>query len=161
MSRVSASHNLQLSGLISSPKMMFPSLSLPNSILKSTRMIPMSLNILLMTSFTLRASSLNVSKSSLVAIPRAIAIASFNIGSWNSSSLKSICIRGGLNGALSSNGNFLIMLPVAMFLTITSIGIISSFLAFITQGSHSSINCVSTPASSRVSKIFAQIIELM
>ena len=121
----------------------------------------MSLNILLMTSFTLSANSLNSSKSSLLAIPRAIAIASFNIGSWNSSSLKSICIRGGLNGALSSNGNFLIMLPVAMFLTITSIGIISSFLAFMTQGSHSSINCVSTPASSRVSKIFAQITELM
>ena len=160
MSRVSASHNLQLSGLISSPRTMLPSASLPNSILKSTRMIPASLNIALMISLILSASSLISSSSSLLAIPRAIAIASFNVGSWNSSDLKSICMSGGLNGAFSSNGNLRTMLPVAMFLTITSIGIISSFWAFMTHGSTSSINWVFTPASSRVSNIFDEMIEL-
>ena len=60
----------------------------------------------------------------------------------------------------SAIGYFLTRLPVAIFLTINSIGIISSFFATMTLGSGRSMNWVGMPFSSKTLKILAEITAL-
>ena len=88
---------------------------------------------------------------------KALIMESLSIGSWNSSALKSIWTIGGSNLVPSAIGYLRIKLPVAIFLTITSIGIISNFLATITLVSGKSINCVLIPFSSNTLKSLVEI----
>ena len=122
-----------MSGLISSAKItsFFPSiLILPNSNLKSISLIPTPLNIPIIKSLILKIIFLTLSISVFDAQSKAKICSSDINGSPRLSSLKQYSIRGSFKTVPSSIPNLLVIEPVATFLTMNSIGIIST--SFIT-----------------------------
>ena len=124
------SHNLQLSGLISSASINLFSLSLtvfPNSILKSISSILILVNKLTKCSLIISALFFRSSNSDLLTQPSSTIKSSFMSGSFNSSFFKNNSINGFLNLYSLDKLYLFIIEPNAKFLITNSIGIILTF----------------------------------